>query len=214
MMDIRVPVPAVVRHHIETDDKLWAHLVSLFISPPIVWGVWVFLIALSVTPSRPAALIYAAIFTLMVCILPILFVAAMVRLGRIGDLHMRESRERYIPYSIAIIAGILTEIVFLQFGAHPILVILTLVSIVELTLMLLATFFNHISLHAMAASSMISAAAILFGFSQSLIFMPMILVVVLARLVLKRHTAVQIMAGLLISTLTPFAVIAALALVI
>lgn len=213
-MDIRAPIPAVVRQHIETDDKLWAHIVSLLISPPIVWGVWTFLIALSVTPSRIAALLYASIFTLMVCLLPILFVACMVKLGKIGDLHMRESRERYIPYLIAIIAAIFTEMIFLRFGAHPILVILTLVSIVELTLMLVGTFFNHISLHAMAMTSMISATAILFGFSQSLIFIPLILVVVLARLVLRRHTPVQIMAGVLIGVLTPFAVIAALALII
>lgn len=213
-MDIRVSIPAVVRQHIETDDKLWAHIVSLLISPPIVWGIWTFLIALSVTPSRIAALLYGSIFTLMVCLLPILFVACMVKLGKIGDLHMRESRERYIPYLIAIIAAIFTEIIFLRFGAHPILVILTLVSIVELTLMLLGTFFNHISLHAMAMTSMISATAILFGFSQSLIFIPLILVVVLARLVLRRHTPVQIMAGVLIGALTPFAVIAALAQII
>ena len=213
-MDIRVPIPAVVRRHAETNDKLWAHIVSLFISPPIVWGIWVFWIALSVTPSRIAALLYASIFTLMICILPILFVACMVKLGKIGDLHMRESRERYIPYLLAIIAGIVTEIVFLQFGAHPILVIITLVSIVELTLMLLGTFFNHISLHAMAMTSMISATAILFGFSQSLIFIPVLLAVVLARLVLNRHTPVQIIAGILIGALTPFAVIAALALAI
>ncbi len=213
-MDIRAPIPAIVRQHIETDDKLWAHIVSLLISPPIVWGIWTFLIALSVTPSRIAALFYGSIFTLMVCLLPILFVACMVKLGKIGDLHMRESRERYIPYLIAIIAAMFTEMIFLRFGAHPILVILTLVSIVELTLMLLGTFFNHISLHAMAMTSMISATAILFGFSQSLIFIPLILVVVLARLVLRRHTPVQIMAGVLIGALTPFAVIAALALII
>ena len=150
----------------------------------------------------------------MVCILPILFVACMVKFGKISDLHMRESRDRYIPYLIAIIAGILTEMIFLQSGAHPTLVILVLVSIVELTLMLLGTFFNHISLHAMAMTSMVSATAILFGFSQSLIFIPVLLAVSLARLVLNRHTPVQIMAGILIGALTPFAVITALALVI
>ena len=213
-MDIRVPIPAALRHHIETNDPLWAHAVSLFISPPIVWGIWTFLIALSVTPSRIAALLYASIFTFMVCILPILFVACMVKFGKISDLHMRESRDRYIPYLIAIIAGILTEMIFLQSGAHPTLVILVLVSIVELTLMLLGTFFNHISLHAMAMTSMVSATAILFGFSQSLIFIPVLLAVSLARLVLNRHTPVQIMAGILIGALTPFAVITALALVI
>ena len=213
-MDIRASIPALVRYQAESSDKLWAHIVSLVISPPVVWGIWFSLIALDVTPSRAAALVYAAVFTLMVCILPISFVACMVRLGKIGDLHMRESRERYIPYLIAIIAGALTEIFFLRFDAHPVLVIVALVSIVELTLMLLGTFFIHISLHAMAVSSMISATAILFSVGQSLFLLPVVLLVVLARLVLRRHTPAQIMAGILIGTLTPFAVIAALSLFI
>ena len=213
-MDSQMPVPAAVRHHITADDKLWASLVSLFISPPLVWAVWVFSIALSFTPQPAAALFFGTVYALTVCLLPMLFIARRVRAGKISDLHMRESHERYAPYSLAIIAAAFTGLVFAHFGAHPVLLTITLVSIVELSLMLLGTFFNHISLHAMAMTSIASATTILYGFSQSLIFIPFILLVVLARLALKRHTPVQIMIGVLIGALTPLAVVAALPLIV
>ena len=209
-MDIRVPMPAMLRHRVPAEEKPWAHLVSLLLSPPVVWAIWVYLIAQYVSQDRLQAFVFASVFAFLVCALPMLFVAAMVRLGKIGDMHMRHSRERYIPYSIAILACLITEFVFLQFGANPILVIVALVSIVELTLMLIGTFFIHISLHAMAMTSVMSATTIMFGFQKSLYIIPLLLLVILARLVLKRHTPLQIMIGTLIGTLTPLAVIAAL----
>ena len=209
-MDIRVSMPAMLRQDVGADEKLWAHLVSQLISPPVVWAIWVISIALEIGQDRPRALLFGSVFAFLVCALPMLFVAAMVKIGKIGDLHMRRSRERYIPYSIAIVAGFVSGWLFLRFGAHPVFVIVTLVSIVELTLMLVGTFFYHISMHAMAMTSIISATTIIFGFQRSLIFIPVLLLVVLARLVLKRHTALQILAGALIGTLTPLAVVATL----
>ena len=203
-------MPAALRHHVDAEDKLWAYFISLFISPPVVWTVWVILIAQLYSRDRLQALLFASIYGLAICILPMLFVAFMVKIGKIGDVHMRQSHERYIPYSIAIVLGLVAEFVFLRSGAHPVLVLVTLVSIVELTIILVGTFFSHISLHAMAMSSVISATTILFGFKQSLIFVPILLLVILARLVLKRHTPLQILLGVLIGTLTPLAVIVAL----
>lgn len=213
-MDIRVSMPAMLRQDVEAEEKLWAHLVSQLISPPVVWAIWVILIALEIGQGRPQALVFGLLFAFLVCAMPMLFVAAMVKIGKIGDLHMRRSRERYIPYSIAIIAGFATGWIFLRFDAHPVFIILTLVSIVELTLMLVGTFFYHISLHAMAMASVIAATTIIFGFQRCLIFIPVLLLVVVARLTLKRHTPLQIVAGALIGTLTPLVVVAALPLFI
>ena len=203
-------MPAALRHHVDAEDKLWAYFISLFFSPPVVWTVWVILIAQLYSRDRLQALLFASIYGLAICILPMLFIAFMVKIGKIGDVHMRHSHERYIPYSLAIVLGLVAEFVFLRSGAHPVLVLVTLVSIVELTIILVGTFFSHISLHAMAMSSIIAATTILFGFKQSLIFVPILLLVILARLVLKRHTPLQIVLGVLIGTLTPLAVTVAL----
>ena len=172
------------------------------------------MIAQQFSQNRFEAVFFASLFALTICILPIAFIAYMVKTGRISDLHMRHSHERYIPYSIAIIGCLFTKLVYLQFDAHPVLILVALVTLVELSIMLIGTFFSHISLHAMAMTSIISATTIIYGFNKSLVFIPVLLVVILARLVLRRHTVWQIVLGALIGTFTPLAVIAAISLLV
>ena len=207
-MDIRLPLPSALRQRVQTENHLWAHIVSLVISPPLLWTLWVFAVTTPGAQDRGAALVFAGLYALSVCILPMCFVACMVRLGKIGDLHMRHSRERYIPYSIAVVGGALNLLVALHFKANPIIVLVTLVSIVELALILVGTFVSHISLHAMATTSVISATAIVYGLGEALLYLPLLFLVILARLVLKRHTPPQILQGTLIGLLTPLAVVA------
>ncbi len=213
-MDIRLPLPAALRHRVKGEEKLWAHAVSLLLSPPVVWAVWVYAISLLRGTNRSSALGFASLFALSICVAPMLFVAYKVRNGKISDMHMRESNERYIPYSIAIVAGILTGLVYLHYDAGPVLLLVVLVSIVELTIMLALTFYMKVSLHAMAMSSIISATTLLFGFTQALLFIPVLLLVVLARLALRRHTMPQIMVGVLIGVLTPLLVVVAIGLML
>ena len=213
-MDIRLPLPAAIRHRVDRKENLWARAVSLLLSPPVVWAIWVYATSLLRASDRVSAFAFASLFALSICVAPMLFVAYKVRNGKISDMHMRESNERYVPYSIAIVAGILTGLVYLHYEAGPVLLLVVLVSIVELTIMLAATFYMKVSLHAMAMSSVISATTLLFGFAQGLLFLPVLLLVVLARLVLRRHTTLQIMVGVLIGVLTPLAVVAALGLLI
>ena len=213
-MDIRLPLPAALRHRVHSDQDLWAHAVSLLLSPPVVWAIWVYAVSLLRSSNRGSAFAFASLFVLSICVAPMLFVAYKVRNGKISDMHMRESNERYVPYSIAIVAGVLTGVVYLHYNAGPVLLLVVLVSIVELTIMLAATFYMKVSLHAMAMSSIISATTLLFGFAQGLVFIPVLLLVVLARLVLQRHTTLQIMVGVLIGILTPLAVVAALGLIV
>ena len=209
-MDIRLPLPAALRHRVESQEYLWAYLSSLLLSPPVVWAIWVYAIAWTSNADPRPDLQFASLFAFAVCAAPILFVTCMVRTGRISDLNMRESRERYIPYSIAIIGGLCCIVVFSQVGADPVLYVVTLVTIVELALMLVGTLFIHISFHAAGMASIISATTLMFGFKHGLVFLPVLLLVVLARLVLGRHTPAQIMLGTLIGALTPLAVVAAL----
>ena len=209
-MDIRLPLPAALRHRVESEEHFWAYLVSLLLSPPVVWAAWVCALAVTSRADRLADLQYASLFSFAVCASPILFVSLMVWIGRIGDLHMRESRERYIPYSIAIVGGLFCAAAFPHGSANPVLYIVTLVSIVELALMLVGTLLIHISFHAAGMASLISATALMFSFKHGIAFLPVLLLVVLARLVLRRHTGAQILLGVLIGSLTPYLVVAAL----
>ncbi len=209
-MDIRLPLPAALRHRVESEDCLWAYVTSLLLSPPVVWAVWASAIAWSSDAARLASLQFAALFAGAVCAAPMLFVSFMVHNGRIGDLNMRESRERYVPYSIAIIGGVFCALAFGQFEADPVLYVLTLVTIVELAIMLIGTLFIHISFHAAGMASVISGTALIYGLRAGLVFLPVLLLVALARLALRRHTPAQIILGVLIGVLTPLGTVAAL----
>jgi hypothetical protein len=213
-MDIRVPIPAIIQPYVKSDETLWAHVVSLALNPPLVWSVAIYPIALYIYQSQTEAFIHATVFSTLVCWIPGLFVALMVKLGKIGDLHMQKSRERYVPYAISIVGAIAVGLILDRLQAHPILLILSLVTFVQLTLMLIGTFFDHISTHAMAISSISAAWAIVFGLEVGFAMIPLILLVVLARLVLNRHTGFQIMVGILVGALTPFLVIFGLSLVL
>lgn len=208
-MDIRLPLPAALRHRVESEEHLWAYIASLLLSPPVVWAAWICAIAWTAGADRQADMRYAALFVFAVCAAPIFFVTFMVRNGRISDLNMRESRERFIPYSIAIIGGLCCAYVFSRFDASPALFVVTLVSVVKLALMLVGTLFLHISFHAAGMASVIAATTLMFGFNRGLLFLPVLLLVVLARLVLSRHTPAQLIIGTLIGLLTPLGSIAA-----
>lgn len=209
-MHIRLPLPAALRQRAQAEPYFWAYVVSTLFSPPVLWALWVICLALSREARRAETITFAALFVLCICVAPMLYVAWQVRRGAISDMHMRYSHERTVPYAIAIAAGLMLQACLHYFDADLILQLVTLVSIVELTIMLIGTFFIHISLHTMAMSSIISANALIFGLSQSLVFVPLLMLVALARLLLKRHTASQILVGECIGLLTPLAVVAAL----
>lgn len=213
-MHIRLPLPAALRHRVESEEYAWAFFISLLLSPPVLWAVWIYAIAWTSSADRRQSLLFASLFAAAVCAAPMLFVSCMVRSGRISDLHMRESRERYIPYSIAILGGVLCTVIYGQLDADPVFYVVTLVTIAELVLMLVGTVFIHISFHAAGMASVISATTLMFGFSKGLVFLPLLLLVVLARLVLERHTPAQIIVGALIGLLTPLGAIAVMGLFI
>ena len=214
-MDTRLSLPAALRHRVESEEHLWATVASLLLCPPMVWAAWVFAIAWTASADqRQADLRFAALFVAAVCAAPIFFVTFMVHNGRISDVNLRESRERYIPYSIAIIGGLGCLAAYPQFNASPVLRVVTLVTVVKLALMLVGTLFAHISFHAAGMASVISATALIFGLDQGLLFLPLLLLVALARLVLGRHTRAQILIGTLIGLLTPLGAVAALAFLI
>lgn len=208
-MDSGMPLPALQERELVSHPG-WARAVSLILSPPLVWAVYAYVLAWESGAGSPQALAFASLYVLSICVAPMLFVAYKVRHGKISDMNMRFSRERYIPYAIAIVAGIGSELLFIQFGASFLLRLLTLVSVLQLMLMLALTILLHVSLHAMGISSVIAATAMLYGLRESLLLLPLLLLVVLARLVLRRHTAPQILMGTIIGLLTPLLVIALL----
>ena len=70
----------------------WARLVSLLLSPPPVWALMAVPVALRDAETTAQGLRNAGLYGLLVSLLPMLYVALMVRRGEISSLDMPPAR--------------------------------------------------------------------------------------------------------------------------
>jgi hypothetical protein len=188
-------------------SRRWARLVSNLLSPPLVWAVMIFTIAFHVTSNQTLALTYALVYGVMICLLPILYIAWMVRRGKISDLHMKERRERIIPFLISVLCSTLAWAALRLMNAPDILPLVAAVTLIQLSIMAVITLFWQISMHAMGITVAVVAMGVVFGVGAALVTSPLVPIVAAARLSLRRHTLAQVVAGALLGVLIPLLVV-------
>ncbi len=176
----------------------WARLISDILSPPVIWGFLAFPIAFHEARSLQQALTWALTYTLMVCVIPAIYIGFMVWRGQITDLHMEVRKERIRPFIVSIIGTVLAWALLRWMDAPPLLPFFALVSLVLLGTMLLVTLVWQISMHTMSITCAVVAAGALYGVGPALLLTPLIPVVGAARLKLRRHTLAEVIAGVLL----------------
>ncbi|QPC82678.1 hypothetical protein G4Y79_23835 [Phototrophicus methaneseepsis] len=181
----------------------WARVVSDVISPPVVWAIVGLMVGMRYTDSLAEGLFWAAEFGLLICLLPIVYVGFMVWRGKIGDIHMKQRKERFIPMLITVGCAFLALSLAIQLTAPPVFVLLTFIALVQTVLMLSITLFWQISMHMMSITAATVAVSTLFSSGLGLMLIPVIALVAAARLELKRHTPAQVLAGTLMGGLVP-----------
>ncbi len=181
----------------------WPRLVSDVLSPPVVWGALALPIAFRDAPSQQQALLWAAIYISMVCVLPIVYIGWMVRQGRITDIHMQVREQRLRPFIVSLLCTTAAWWTLRFLGAPSVLPLLTLFTLIQIGLMALITLVWQISMHAMSIAGAAIAAGLLFGVVPGLLVMPLVLLVGAARLKLERHTPAQVIAGAALGVATP-----------
>lgn len=186
----------------------WARLVSNLLSPPVIWAIMAFPIAFRDAASQAQALTWAAIYCLLVCILPLVYVAWMVRRGHISDLHMQFRQQRIRPFIVSIICTTIAWWTLRFLGAPPVVPLFALFSLVQIAVVAVITLVWQISMHAMSITGVVVAAGAFFGVVPALILLPLILLVGAARLKLQRHTLAQIVAGSLVGVIVPLVLFA------
>lgn len=190
----------------------WARIVSDILSPPLVWAAVGLVVGLkySLTPER--GLLWAWIFGLFICLIPILYVGAMVQRGHISDIHMQHRKERYKPMLVTIGSAVVALLLLDGLGAPRVFPLLALISLVQVSLMLLITLFWQISMHMMSITAATVALSAMFAPTIGVIAVPFVVLVGAARLRLKRHTPLQVLAGTLVGGLVPIGVLYVLSL--
>ena len=175
-----------------------ARLFSNIVSPPVIFAVLGLAFALAEEPNL-TGLFWAAVYGFWVSLFPILVVLYLLKIGKIKELHMTDTRERHIPYATAVAGAFIVFALITWFNGPELLRCLSLFNGVELTALALINIRWLISIHATGIMAAFLLVGLVFGWAVSLILvLPLVIGVIFARLYLKRHSPAQIAAGLLL----------------
>lgn len=172
-----------------------ARLFSNIVSPPVIFAIVGLLLSIQAAPL-PEALVWAAIYGFMVSLLPILFVIWLLRTGRIAELHMSNTRERHLPYLIAVLSSAVLYGLLWLFDGPQLLHCLAVFNMITLGALGIINAFWLISFHVAAIVSAWYLITLVYGWQAGLIVAVFVMLVVSIRLYLKRHTPAQVVAGL------------------
>jgi membrane-associated phospholipid phosphatase len=193
-----------VKDYLKSPGIAWARLVSDILSPPVVWGALALPIAFRDAPSKEQALLWAFIYIALVCVLPVVYIAWMVRRGKITDIHMKVRQQRIRPFIVSMVCTTIAWWTLRFLGAPSVVPLFALFSFVQIAVTALITLVWQISMHAMSISGATIATAFLFGIAPALLTIPLVVLVGAARLKLGRHTPAQVLVGTGLGVLIPF----------
>lgn len=172
-----------------------ARILSNIISPPVMFAVTGIALGIYERPFWPG-LAWGLAYSLLIAFVPMLVIIYMMRIGRIGDLHMSATHERHIPYLTSFFSGTVAFFLLLIFDGPFLLRCLSVLSIITLGALGLINTKWLISIHATAAAATWMIATLVFGWLTGLVLLPLLILISWIRLYLKRHTPAQVLAGI------------------
>ncbi|MEE2523664.1 phosphatidic acid phosphatase [Pseudarthrobacter sp. J75] len=163
---------------------------------PPVTVLAMLLLSSAVEPGFPATAGYGAVAGLFVCVLPLVMVLVLVRLGKVTDHHVSTRSQRPLVLLMAVVSVLAGIAVLLAVGA-PRSVLAAMLAVVAGVLMVaVISAFWKISGHAAAVSCAAVVVTVILGPA----WLPLLLLIPAvgwARVVLRAHTVAQVVAGTL-----------------
>ncbi len=175
-----------------------ARQVSNVFSPFAVSLPLVFLIALYHAPMGGEALFYAFVTLFFLSVGPLLYIIVGVRRGKFTDIDVSVRSQRTWPFVFGLASGLVGLLILTLTNGSRNLETLLLITILSGIIFMFITFWWKISLH---ASSIAGAATLLTAFYGAIMLPTFLLVVAVSwsRVVLRRHTTAQVVAGAVLS---------------
>ena len=161
--------------------------------PPVVVSIQ--LLASPMTqPGFPGTMGYGALAALFVCVLPLFLLLVLVRQGKVTDHHVSDRRQR-APVLLMALASILAGLLVLTAADAPRSVVAMVLAVVAGVVVLAGISpFWKISGHAAAVSSAAVIGVLMLGPA----WLPLLLLIPAvgwSRVVLRAHSAAQVIAG-------------------
>ncbi len=175
-----------------------ARHISNILAPAPISLPFIVLIALYHTRNVLQSMLYALLTLFFLCVGPLLYIVTAVRIGKISDMDVSRRTERAGPFLFGISSVLAGGLALIILHGPRNLQTVMIITAVSGIVMMVTTLWWKISIH---ASSMGGAATILTAFYGA-VMLPTFLLLVLvswSRVVLRRHTVLQVVAGSLVS---------------
>ena len=177
-----------------------ARKISNILSPVTISGPVVLLVALYHTTNVLASLAYSGVTLFFLSVGPMAYIAIGVRLGKFSDMDVSRRAERVGPFLFGITSTSVGLLVLMLVHGPKNLETVMFSTALSSVILMVTTLWWKISIH---ASSLAGAATILTAL-YGIVMLPVFLLVLLvswSRVVLRRHTVAQVIAGSLLSIL-------------
>jgi membrane-associated phospholipid phosphatase len=175
-----------------------ARYISNILAPVCVSLPLIVLVALYHARNVPLVLLYALITLFFLSIGPLIYILIAVRMGKISDIDVSRRKERAGPFLFGISSTLAGWLVLIILQGPKGLQTMMIITAVSGIVMMVTTLWWKISIH---ASSMGGVATMLTAFYGA-VMLPAFLLLILvswSRVVLRRHTVLQVVAGSLVS---------------
>ena len=175
-----------------------ARHVSNILSPASISLPFIVLVALYRASDKLTALLYALITLFFVSVGPLAYIVIGVHLGKLSDIDISRRSERAGPFLFGISSTLAGLLVLLLIQGPKNLQTALIITIVSAIILLITTLWWKISIHASSLGGVATMLTALYGAAMLPCFFLLILVS-WSRVVLRRHTILQVIAGSLVS---------------
>jgi len=171
-----------------------ARYVSNILAPATISLPFILLVAFYQAQDQLSALIYACITLFFLSVGPLLYIIIGVRLGKLSDIDVSRRTQRVGPFIFGIVSVMIGWLVLTLTNGPRNLQTVMIITVFSGIIMLVITFWWKISMHASSLGGVATMLTALYG----AVMLPLFVLLVLvswSRVVLRRHTVPQVIAG-------------------
>jgi membrane-associated phospholipid phosphatase len=171
-----------------------ARHVSNMLAPATISLPFILLVAFYKASDKLSALIYACITLFFLSVGPLLYIFIGVRLGILSDIDVSRRSQRIGPFIFGIVSAMIGWLVLTHTNGPRNLQTVMIITIFSGIIMMMVTFWWKISMHASSLSGVATMLTVLYGAVMLPLFV-LLMLVSWSRVVLRRHTIPQVIAG-------------------
>jgi membrane-associated phospholipid phosphatase len=171
-----------------------ARHVSNILAPATISLPFILLVAFYQAQNKLSALIYACITLFFLSVGPLLYILIGVRLGKLSDIDVSRRTQRFGPFIFGIVSAMIGWLILTLTNGPRNLQTVMIITVFSGIIMMVITLWWKISMHASSLGGVATMLTVLYGAAMLPLFVLLVLVS-WSRVVLRRHTVPQVIAG-------------------